>query len=310
MWVYIATVKKNPGYVTLAASGELQRRADQAVAMLACCRLCPHQCRVDRLGGQLGICGIGRRACVASYGPHHGEEDCLRGWRGSGTIFFSGCNLRCVFCQNWDISHETTGEIVSSDRLAEIMLELQQMGCHNINWVTPTHVVAQCLEALALAADRGLRLPIVYNSGGYDSVETLHWLDGVVDIYMPDFKFWDDTVAARLTSASDYPQVARAAIREMYRQVGDLEFDEEGLASRGLLVRHLVMPNGLAGSAEVARWLATELSPDTYCNVMAQYYPAGEAFRYWELNRRITASEFAEAVAAAHRAGLRRLDKA
>ncbi|MCX7885790.1 MAG: radical SAM protein [Verrucomicrobiae bacterium] len=277
--------------------------------MLASCRVCPHHCKVNRLRDEIGRCGIGRLARVASYGPHHGEEDCLRGWRGSGTIFFSGCNLQCVFCQNWDISHEAGGEAVSAERLAEIMLELQELGCHNINWVTPSHVVPQCIEALTIAKQRGLRLPVVYNSGGYDSVETLQRLEGLVDIYMPDFKFWDVSVAARFTNAADYPEVARAALREMHRQVGVLQIDHNGLARRGLLVRHLVMPNNLAGTAEIARWLATELSPDTYCNVMAQYHPAGDAFRHPELRRRITASEFSEAVQAALRAGLHRLDK-
>lgn len=277
--------------------------------LLAPCRVCPHHCKVNRLRDETGRCGIGRFARVASYGPHHGEEDCLRGWGGSGTIFFSGCNLRCVFCQNWDISHEITGELVTAERLAEMMLELQELGCHNINWVTPSHVVPQCVEALVLARERGLRLPVVYNSGGYDAVETLQRLEGLVDIYMPDFKFWDAAVAARFTNAHDYPEVARAALREMHRQVGVLQLDRNGLARRGLLVRHLVMPHNLAGTAEIAHWLATELSPDTYCNVMAQYHPAGEAFRFPELSRRITAAEFSEAVQAARRAGLHRLDK-
>lgn len=273
------------------------------------CNLCPHRCRVDRLHDQTGVCGIGRQARVASYGPHHGEEHCLSGWRGSGTIFFSGCNLRCVFCQNWDISHEITRELVSADRLADIMLELQNSGCHNINWVTPSHVVPQCLEAFALATTRGLHVPIVYNSSGYDSVETLRLLDGIVDVYMPDFKFWDADVAARLTNATDYPEVVRAALKEMQRQVGVLQLDDRGLAFRGVLVRHLVMPNNLAGTAEIARWLAAELSPDTYLNVMPQYHSAGRALQYDGLERPITVTEFREAVRATQRAGLTRLDK-
>jgi putative pyruvate formate lyase activating enzyme len=264
---------------------------------------------VDRLHDQTGVCGIGRQARVASYGPHHGEEHCLSGWRGSGTIFFSGCNLRCVFCQNWDISHEITRELVSADRLADIMLELQNSGCHNINWVTPSHVVPQCLEAFALATTRGLHVPIVYNSSGYDSVETLRLLDGIVDVYMPDFKFWDADVAARLTNATDYPEVVRAALKEMQRQVGVLQLDDRGLAFRGVLVRHLVMPNNLAGTAEIARWLAAELSPDTYLNVMPQYHSAGRALQYDGLERPITVTEFREAVRATQRAGLTRLDK-
>ena len=317
---YIARVNFAPAYMALAETGELRRRAEQAVVLLAKCRLCPHRCRADRLHDRCGACGIGRRARVASYGPHHGEEDCLRGWRGSGSIFFSGCNLRCVFCQNWDISHESPGfrpaihmsrlsETSTAEALATMMLELQERGCHNINWVTPTHVVPQCIEALALAAERGLRLPIVYNSSGYDAVETLHLLDGVVDIYMPDFKFWDAAIAAKLTNASDYPQVARAALKEMHRQVGVLQLDADGLARRGLLVRHLVMPDNLAGTADVARWLATKLSPDTYLNVMAQYHPAGDALGHEQIARPITAKEFRTALEEARAAGLHRFDQ-
>jgi putative pyruvate formate lyase activating enzyme len=257
---------------------------------------------------------VGRQARVSSCFPHHGEENCLRGWQGSGTIFFSGCNLLCVFCQNWEISHELEGRDVSPQQLAEMMLALAAAGCHNINWVTPTHVVPQALAALALAAEQGLRLPIVYNSGGYDLLETLRLLDGVVDIYMPDFKLWDPDVAERLLKARDYPEVARRALTEMHRQVGVLQLDEHGLARRGLLVRHLVMPNGLAGTGEIARWLAETLSPDTYVNVMAQYHAAGavgganETGRFADIARLITAAEFRTAVAEARRSGLRRFD--
>jgi putative pyruvate formate lyase activating enzyme len=251
---------------------------------------------------------------VASAFAHLGEEDCLRGWRGSGTIFFSGCNLGCVFCQNWDISHEVAGCAVSPERLADLMLELQAQGCHNLNWVTPSHVVPQALEAVAIAARRGLCLPLVYNSGGYDAVPTLRVLDGVVDIYMADFKFWDAAVAARLCQGRDYPERAREALREMHRQVGDLVLDEHGLARRGLLVRHLVMPGGLAGTGELAQWLARELSPDTYVNVMDQYRPAGQVAAradgpFADVNRPITSREFREARRQAHTAGLCRFDR-
>ncbi|MBI4326604.1 MAG: radical SAM protein [Chloroflexi bacterium] len=304
-----------PAYLSLAASGELKRRADAAVRALAHCRVCPRDCQVDRLHDRAGTCRIGRWARVASYFPHIGEEDCLRGWRGSGTIFFSGCNLRCVFCQNWDISHGCEGQAVSPERLAAMMLELQELGCHNINWVTPEHVVPQALEALALAAENGLRLPIVYNTSAHDSLDSLRWLDGVVDIYMPDFKIWDSVTAARLLQARHYPETARQAIREMHRQVGDLTVDQHGLAHRGLLIRHLVMPNGLAGTREIAAWLARDISAATYINVMAQYHPAGQAARspaaarYADIARGITADEFRAAMADARAAGLQRFDE-
>jgi putative pyruvate formate lyase activating enzyme len=252
---------------------------------------------------------------VSSYFPHTGEEDCLRGWRGSGTIFFAGCNLGCLFCQNWDLSHERDGRPVTAERLADMMLELQEQGCHNINWVTPSHVVPQALEALEVAASRGLRLPIVYNSGGYDALETIRLLDGVVDIYMPDFKFWDAGVAQRLAKAPDYRDAACAAIAEMHRQVGDLVLDRRGLARRGLLIRHLVMPNNLAGTREVACWLTQTLSRDTYINVMAQYHPDGMVTRdaalgaWADLDRPISDAEFRGALAQAAAAGLHRFDR-
>ena len=303
-----------PAYLALVESGELRRRATEAVAALASCCLCPRNCRADRLHDRTATCRIGRYAHVASHGPHHGEEDCLSGRLGSGTIFFAGCNLRCAFCQNWDISQECDGALVTAERLAEMMLELEAQGCHNINWVTPEHVVPQALEALALAAEEGLRLPIVYNTSAYDSLDSLRLLDGVVDIYMPDFKIWEPGVALRLLKARDYPEVARHTIQEMYRQVGVLTVDETGLARRGVLVRHLVMPNDLAGTGEIARWLAEELSPETYINVMDQYHPAGAVLRaatvgrYTELVRPITAEEFRAARMAVRAAGLHRLD--
>ncbi|MEJ5237331.1 radical SAM protein [Limisphaera sp. VF-2] len=303
-----------PAYLGLLQDGTLRQRAALAREALAACRVCPRQCGVNRLENKTGVCGVGRLAVVASAFPHFGEEDCLRGWGGSGTIFLSGCNLRCVFCQNHDISHTVRGQPMTAEQLADVMLALQKAGCHNINWVTPSHVVPQLLEALALAAEAGLQLPIVYNTSAYDAVETLRWLDGVVDIYMPDFKFWSPAVARRLAHAEDYPEMARAALREMHRQVGDLILDEHGLARRGLLVRHLVMPHNLAGTAEVTAWLARELSPHTYLNLMDQYRPAGQVTgpeghrRFPELGRPITAAEWRRARAEAERAGIHRFD--
>ncbi len=301
---------KEPVYLTLYHSGELQRRSREALAELAHCTLCPRACGADRIAGDTGTCRIGRYARVTSAFPHHGEEDCLRGWNGSGTIFFAQCNLRCVFCQNYDISQSGHFSETSPEQLAKSMLELQACGCHNINFVTPTHVVPQILEALILAVQGGLRLPLVYNSSGYDSVETLRRLDGVVDIYMPDFKIWDDGQAARYLHAPDYPAVACDALREMHRQVGVLQLDEQGLAKRGVLVRHLVMPGGIAGTASVAAFLVSELSPDTYVNLMTQYHPEGEVSNanFREINRRITTKEYAEALSAAHKAGLHCFD--
>ena len=256
-------------------------------------------------------CKTGRYARVGSYFPHFGEEDCLRGWNGSGTIFFSMCNLRCVFCQNYDISQAGEGEETRPERLAEMMLELQAMGCHNINFVTPEHVVPQILEALPLAVEGGLGLPLVYNTSAYDSMDSLGLMEGIVDIYMPDFKFWDERLSLRYLLAKDYAQAARRAIREMHRQVGALKFDERGLAKRGVLVRHLVMPGEIAGAGEIMRFLAREVSRDTYVNVMQQYYPAGRvnSEKFEEINRGVTGNEFQEAVDQAQEAGLWRLDE-
>jgi putative pyruvate formate lyase activating enzyme len=302
--------RTSPAYLELAHSGELERRARAAVDSLARCLLCPRVCESDRLQGEEGICRVGMHARVASSFPHHGEESCLSGTRGSGTIFFAGCSLRCVFCQNWEISHDCQGEDVDPEGLARRMVELASLGCHNINWVTPTHVVPQLLAALDLAVKKGFRLPIVYNTGGYDSVETLRLLDGVVDIYLPDFKLWDEGAAQRFLKAADYPEVARAAIREMHRQVGDLVLDEDGLARRGLLVRHLVLPGGVAGTSDVTRWLAREISPSTVLHILGQYHPAGlvpppgSRGLYTELCAAVAPAELHEAVLAAREAGL------
>lgn len=299
-----------PAYLHLYESGELQARVERAVAMLASCQVCPRNCRVNRLQDKTAACHTGRYAIVSSYFPHFGEEDCLRGWNGSGTIFFSMCNLRCVFCQNYSISQLGEGRPVRPEELAAMMIELQEQGCHNINLVTPEHVVPQIIEALPIAIRRGLRLPIVYNTSAYDSLDSLHLMDGIVDIYMPDFKFWDPKLSLRYVIAKDYPDAARRAIKEMHRQVGDLVLDEHGLAKRGLMIRHLVMPGGIAGTREIMRFIAREISPNTYVNIMAQYYPAGKVSRekYAEINRRITLEEYEEAVRIALEEGLVRLD--
>ena len=295
------------GYTALHESGELARRASEAREMLSPCRVCPRECGADRGAGEAGDCNTTRLARVSSVNPHFGEEDVLVGSRGSGTVFFCGCNLNCDFCQNCEISQFPGGREVDARLLAEIFMQVQEMGCHNLNTVTPTHVTPQILEALDTAAGLGLRLPWVYNCGGYESLETLALLDGVVDIYMPDFKFSDSDPAKRFCQAEDYPEVARAALKEMHRQVGDLQTDEDGVATKGLLVRHLVMPEDLAGSAAAAKFLAS-LSKDTFVNVMAQYRPCHKAGNHPELRRPINSGEHQEAVEAMQTAGLTRLD--
>lgn len=296
-------------YVRAYRSKVLQYRIDKALRWLKKCSLCPRLCRVNRLADEKGVCRTGRYALVSSYGPHFGEEDPLVGRNGSGTIFFTHCNLLCLFCQNYDISHEGHGVPASPEQLAGVMVELQQRGCHNINLVTPTHVVPQILEALPLAVEHGLRVPLVYNCGGYERVPPLRLLEGIVDIYMPDFKFWDTQTAKELCQAEDYPERAREALREMHRQVGDLALDASGLAVRGLLVRHLVMPNGLAGTEEICRFIAREVSSNTYINIMNQYRPCGRAMEVPSLRRRITTEEYENALQAARNAGLTRLDR-
>lgn len=303
---YVGT-KQQGSYRRLLRSGELYDRVEQAGAKLASCRVCPRHCEVNRLGGELGTCLVGAKALVASAGPHHGEEFPIRGWYGSGTIFFASCNLRCVYCQNFEISHQPNGDELDPEALAGIMLELQEEGCHNINLVSPSHQVPQILEGLLVAAQRGLRLPIVYNTSAYDDVEMLHLLDGVVDIYMPDMKYADATIGRRLSKVPDYPQAAQAAIKEMHRQVGDLVLDEEGLAVRGLLVRHLVLPSGLAGTAEVMQFLAEEISRDTYVHIMDQYHPDAKATRHPQLNRPVMYSDVDHAMRLARKSGLWRL---
>ncbi|PLX47759.1 MAG: radical SAM protein [Desulfobulbaceae bacterium] len=296
-----------PSYLHLHNSGELKHRAQEARALLACCELCPRRCRVNRTAGELGLCRTGARAVVAGYEPHFGEEAPISGVAGSGTIFFSNCNLGCVFCQNHEISHDGVGIEVDSGQLAAMMISLQKQGCHNINLVTPSHVMPQILLALVAACERGLRIPLVYNSSGYDSLVGLALGRGVVDIYMPDFKFSSPASAKRFCKAADYPQVARAAIAEMFRQVGDLQLDDQGLAVRGLLVRHLVMPGGLAEAEEIFAFLA-DLSPETYVNVMEQYRPCFQAADYPPLDKPLSRQDFLRAVELARQQGLQRLE--
>jgi len=303
-------MERSAAYLSLAASGELAKRAEAAFRHLEDCDLCARYCRVNRRKGIEGaVCRTGERAVVASHGAHHGEEDPLRGWAGSGTIFFSWCNLRCVFCQNWDISQRGGGREVEPREIADMMLALQADGCHNVNLVSPSHVVAQIIAAVSDAAARGLRLPLVYNTGGYDSLEALALLDGIVDIYMPDMKYGDSTLARKYSKVRNYVEVNRAAVKEMHRQVGDLVLDERGIAQRGLLVRHLVMPRGIAGTEQVLSFLAEEISTNTYLNLMDQYRPCYRADEFPELDRPITRDEFSEALAIAAGHGLERLDR-
>jgi putative pyruvate formate lyase activating enzyme len=282
---------------------------EKSLALLEECRLCPRRCGANRAEGDVGECGTGRLALVSSAGPHFGEEAPLVGSGGSGTIFFAHCNLRCCFCQNYSISQMGEGRAAGSEALAETMLSLERNGCHNINFVSPTHVVPQILEGLELAAAAGLSVPLVYNSGGYDSVEAIRLLEGLVDIYMPDMKYADADVGRRFSGVADYPDRNKEAVREMHRQVGDLALDGDGVAVGGLLVRHLVLPQGLAGTAEICRFLSREISSDTYINVMAQYHPCHKAFDVPELARPLSSEEFTEAVRMARDSGLHRLDR-
>jgi putative pyruvate formate lyase activating enzyme len=306
-----------PACLRLHREGRLAERVAAALRELESCHACPRHCGNNRLKNETRACHTGRYAIVASAFPHFGEEDCLRGWRGSGTIFFSLCNLRCSFCQNWDISQKLSGKECGPREIADLMLELQERGCHNINFVTPEHVAPQVIEAIAEAVPRGLRLPIVYNTSAYDALRSLRLLDGLVDVYMPDFKFWRPETALALARARDYPERAREAILEMHRQVGPLKFGADGLARRGVLVRHLVMPGQEDEAAAIFGWLGREVSPDTYVNVMSQYRPeyqvgqiaANGTLRYTAINRRPRPAEMESAFAAARRAGLWRFDQ-
>ena len=299
-----------PAYLTQLKRDELARRVESAFAHLEDCDLCAHYCHVNRRQTIKGaVCRTGEQAVVHSFGAHHGEEDPLRGRRGSGTIFFSWCNLRCVFCQNWEISQKGVGREVAPQELADMMLALQEQGCHNINLVSPSHVVAQIIAAVKLAAEQGLHLPLVYNTGGYDSIEALALLDGIIDIYMPDMKYGDATIARRYSRVRNYVAINRAAVKEMHRQVGDLVLDDQGIARRGLLVRHLVLPEELAGTETVLAFLADEISRNTYLNLMDQYHPCYRADEYPPLDRPLSEREYASALGIAQRYGLWRLDR-
>lgn len=290
-----------------------EKKVEKGLRALERCEVCPRDCHVNRLEDKTAVCRTGRYARVASSFPHFGEEDCLRGRRGSGTIFFSFCNLKCVFCQNFDISWEGGGETLGPEELAGVMIRLQEEGCHNINFVTPEHVVPEIMEAIPIAVERGLNLPIVYNTSAYDSMHSLDIMNGIVDIYMPDFKFWDEDLSFAYMAARDYPRVARAAIKEMHRQVGPLKFDENGIALRGVLLRHLVMPNSAAGTHEILRFISSEVSTDTYINIMDQYRPAGRVLKkpekYKDITRMISGDEYEEALRIARKEGLYRIDK-
>lgn len=296
-----------PGYVKLYHSGELERRAGMMGEMLKDCTVCPHRCHVNRIEHKRGFCRAGSTLKIHSYGPHFGEEDMLVGTGGSGTIFFSCCTLKCVFCQNYEISHYGEGYEISPAGLSDIMLSLQKKGCHNINLVSPTHFVPRIVEALSFAAQEGLTLPVVYNTGGYDDLNTLKLLDGIMDIYMPDIKFGDNFRAGKYTGSAGYFDIVKLAVKEMHRQVGDLALDERGIAVRGLLVRHLVMPDNIAGTQAVLKFIADEISLDTAVNIMAQYYPAHKAHAFRELARRITGEEYIRAVQIALDLGLKRI---
>jgi putative pyruvate formate lyase activating enzyme len=298
-----------PAYIKTFEKGILQDKAKAARKLMRPCNICPRKCRVDRLSGETGICKTAGSAFVSSYNPHFGEEAPLTGTQGSGTIFFTHCNLMCLFCQNFDISHQGHGQEVSDKELAAIMLALQRRGCHNINFVTPSHVVPQILSALEIAVQDGLAIPLVYNSGGYDRPSTLKLLEHVFDIYMPDFKFWDPEIADRACQAKDYPEIARNALREMHRQVGDLTLDENGIAQKGLLIRHLVLPGELAGTRKVMRFIAQEISTQSYVNIMSQYRPCGRASEIKGFNASVSATDFQTAMQQALEEGITRLDQ-
>ena len=299
-----------PVYSDLLQTGELGRRANQAYQHLQDCDLCARYCHMNRRQTIKGaVCRTGEGAIVNSFGAHHGEEDPLRGWNGSGTIFFSWCSLRCVFCQNWEISQKGRGQEVEPEQLADMMLQLQSQGCHNINFVTPSHVVAQIIAAVEIAAQQGLNIPLVYNTGGYDSPEALALLDGIIDIYMPDMKYGESRLARQYSKVRNYVEVNFAAVKEMHRQVGDLQLDANGVAQRGLLVRHLVLPANIAGSDKVLAFLAQDISTNTYLNLMDQYYPCYRADEYPLLARPISNAEYKDALKLAEQYGLQRLDR-
>lgn len=297
-----------PAYLALERSGVLKRREEELWAIFEKCELCPRRCGVNRLKGELGICRATSELRLASAAPHFGEERPLVGSGGSGTIFFSHCNLRCCFCQNWEINHRGDGRTVTKEDLARIMLALQERGCHNINLVTPSHVLPNIMQGLRLAIHMGLRLPLVYNTSAYDALHAVKALDGIVDIYLPDFKYQDPAMGDKYSAgAKDYPEVAGAAILEMHRQVGNLRNNPRGVAERGLIIRHLVMPKNVAGTDRFVKWVASSLGVDTAVNLMDQYHPAHQAHRYPDISRGIRRTEYQQAVAWARQAGLRNL---
>lgn len=296
-------------YLNLYKNGKLKERIKKVEEILKECNLCPRECGINRIKGEKGYCKSGYLPKVSSYNPHFGEEEPLVGRGGSGTIFFSGCNLLCVFCQNYEISHLCEGEEVSFNSLAKMMLYLQSIGCHNINFVTPTHFVLPILKALEIAIPQGFNLPIVYNCGGYEEVDTLNLLEGIIDIYMPDIKYSNSSVSKKYSNAENYFEIVKKAVKEMYRQVGDLMINKEGVAERGVLIRHLILPDNKAGTKEVMQFISSEISPYTYINIMDQYYPCCQAKDFTSLNRRITMEEYKEAINIVLNLGLRRIDK-
>lgn len=297
-----------PAYLRLYKTGELFTRIEALQKILEDCCLCPQNCRVNRLKGEKGVCRVGHLPMVSSYHAHFGEERPLVGHHGSGTIFLAFCNLKCLFCQNYDISHQGEGKEVSYEEMGSMMVSLMRQGCHNINFVTPSHQVSQIIASLPYAIEQGLEIPLVYNCGGYESVETIRLLDGIFDIYMPDFKYFDNAIAKKLSAASDYVERAKESIKEMHHEVGDLVIDTQGIAQRGLLVRHLVLPNGLAGTQGVMRFIAREISKNTYVNIMDQYRPCYKASEQLSMNRRITRDEYDEAIRITREEGIERID--
>lgn len=293
-----------PGYIRLLETGELNTRVKMLKEKLKSCVVCPHHCKVDRLNNERGFCRAGANMVIDGYGPHYGEEDVLVGTGGSGTIFFSYCTLQCVFCQNCEISHYGEGHEVTAPELASIMLSLQKKGCHNINLVSPSHYVPQIIESVSLAAKDGLILPIVYNTGGYDEIDTLKLLEGIVDIYMPDIKFGDNIKAKKYTNSAEYFDIVKASVKEMHRQAGNLKTDDRGIACSGLIIRHLVMPENLSDTDKVLEFIAKEISMDSFVNIMSQYYPAHKSYTFPELARRVSRKEYNEAVKYAEKIGL------
>ena len=299
----------SPSYLDTCQSGKLHQNLQRLMEKLAACELCPRRCRVNRLKDEKGFCNTGRKAMVSSYSPHFGEEDPLVGRFGSGTIFFTYCNLGCRFCQNYEISHEGMGQEVNPEGLAGIMLHLQNQGCHNINLVSPSHVVVPIMEAMPIAIEAGLKIPLVFNTGSYDLPETLKLLEGIVDIYMPDVKFSRERTARDLANAPDYPEISRQALLEMHRQAGDLLLDEKGIATKGLLIRHLVMPGQLSETDEWLRFIAEQVSTNSYINLMDQYHPCGSIHEHPSLSRKISPEEYQQALTSACNHGLQRLDR-